>query len=223
MLHIFLKKLQTIIYTHYTGTGYPIYGISKKQTGDPCSYVDKDTSFLTRKFRVIPYRIPCIKIEIIKGHIYVSFGMYHKNDIANKDGATHTEKLLHCIFWQFQMIFLAKTTMFTLDCFGVGRIFFSMSCIFSIFLSRSCKRMTDVKIQNLLRDNRSILRKGLVLHTIAYIRDLHTYVYVKIFSSNRRSSSFDLKLLSSTKKKAFVPSFMFVYVVIYGGPYYPIC
>ena len=178
MLHIFLKKLQTIIYTHYTGTGYPIYGISKKQTGDPCSYVEKDTSFLTRKFRVIPYRIPCIKIEIIKGHIYVSFGMYHKNDIANKDGATHTEKLLNCIFWQFQMIFLAKTTMFTLDCFGVGRIFFSMSCIFSIFLSRSCKRMTDVKIQNLLRDNRSILRKGLVLHTIAYIRDLHTRMYM---------------------------------------------
>ena len=213
--HFFLKKItNNNIHTLYRYRVSHIWNLEKAngwslQLWALCS-VDKDTSFLTRKFRVIPYRIPCIKIEIIKGHIYVSFGMYHKNDIANKGGATHTEKLLHCIFWQFQMIFLAKTTMFTLDCFGVGRIFFSMSCIFSIFLSRSCKRMTDVKIQNLLRDNRSILRKGLVLHTIAYIRDLHTYVYVKIFSSNRRSSSFDLKLLSSTKKKAFVPSFMFM-------------
>ena len=133
---------------------------------------------------------------------------------------TYLQKPAHA--GNFKFFFLAKTTiMFTLVCFGVGRIFLSMTCIFSIFLSRSCKRMTDVKIQNLLRDNRSILRKGLVLHTIAYIRDLHTYVYVKIFSSNRRSSSFDLKLLWSPKKS--IRSLLHVYVVIYGGPYYPIC
>ena len=111
-------------------------------------------------------------------------------------------------FGNFKWFFLAKTTMFTLDCFGVGRIFFSMSCIFSIFLSRSCKRMTDVKIQNLLRDNRSILRKGLVLHTIAYIRDLHVCICQDLFV-NTKVVELRLKALID-EKKTFAPSFIFM-------------
>ena len=77
--------------------------------GDPCSYEHcfwkQDTSLLTRRFRVTPYGISCINIEIIKGHIYVSFVMYlyHKNDMASK-AAQHIQKN-YCIFWQFQMIF----------------------------------------------------------------------------------------------------------------------
>ena len=76
---------------------------------DPCSYEHcfwkQDTSLLTRRFRVTPYGISCINIEIIKGHIYVSFVMYlyHKNDMASK-AAQHIQKN-YCIFWQFQMIF----------------------------------------------------------------------------------------------------------------------
>ena len=122
------------------------------------------------------------------------------------------------MIWQFQMIFLAKTTMFTLDCFGVGRIFFSMSCIFSIFLSRSCKRMTDVKIQNLLRDNRSILRKGLVLHTMAYIRDLHVCICQDLFV-NTKVVELRLKAPLIDQKKS-IRSLLHVYVVTYMGPSY---
>ena len=123
-------------------------------------------------------------------------------------------------FGNFKWFFLAKTTMFTLDCFGVGRIFFSMSCIFSIFLSRSCKRMTDVKIQNLLRDNRSILRKGLVLHTIAYIRDLHVCICQDLFV-NTKVVELRLKALIDEKKKHSRPP-SYLCCDIYWSFLYPI-
>ena len=97
--HFFLKKI----------TNNNIHTLYRLSHMDPCSYEHcfwkQDTSLLTRRFRVTPYGISCINIEIIKGHIYVSFVMYlyHKNDMASK-AAQHIQKN-YCIFWQFQMIF----------------------------------------------------------------------------------------------------------------------
>ena len=74
-----------------------------------------------------------------------------------------------------------------------------------------------MKIQNLLRDNRSILRKGLVLHTIAYIRDLHVCICQDLFV-NTKVVELRLKALIDEKKN--IRSLLHIYVVTYIGPSY---